>query len=925
MRFARARATRARAWWAGLVVAFLALDASAAPLPRFSAWTPLAGDVHRHAGSADSHLKLAAGVCSEGGTGDPHERGLNVAVYAALRTAGYDWGNLSYHDFAISSGEQSRTYRDWIAPGPARGVDETFGYQVIPSTAGFPDWTRCGSGAPADQPCAGSTGANEALSHSTAAELANARGVFAAFSGREYTNGVSLHTIAIPAGPTDTICGLDRDASNPSSPLPLADRCANEGELYAWIHRSAAEHGGGDGVLIRAHPEDPAQPGAWSWHPVYLPGGFSDRSIYGIEVGRQFAVGATWEATFQKYIARGYRLFPAYGSDAHRLHHDRVGCYGDERPQLGTGATICWADAAAGAWGRPELIDAMRERRCYYSSAFEPRLELEACNTAASPACVAMGGNLDSPDGRVRVKVRATNDPRSQGALASPQRRLAHVELVSHAGAVLRSCTSCCSRRDATGDVCEVDFSAVSPSAAGGAVYVRICSGTAACGADADSTALISAPVFVNWSAFRDSVGHEGDGSYDTDADGIEAQRDNCPALANPAQENFDHDAFGDACDLDCRSSAADADGDGHYECARCLGASGDSDGDRLPDACDNCPTVPNGPAQAAMAGLGNQLDRDGDGIGDACDNCVVDPNPEAIPLPGRTTTGGQLDDDADGYGNACDPDFDNDGRVQTSAYSELLASHGRRVTSDECGASGTVPCERFDFDGRDLSIGGCAFNCSDSTAFFRLTLDPTTGAYRAPPRLGPKCADCGVRFDALPCAGDACDPDGDGVLHASDNCPFTANPQQEDTDGDRVGDACDSCTLVPNRRVPAGFLAANPWATLTGGQRDDDADGYGNICDAKFPGSTGLLVSTPDLREMRASTGKARAARNCGTDADAPCAAFDLNEGGSMIATSDLVRFRELSSRQPGPRCASCPLACAAGSAAVCPAAASP
>jgi hypothetical protein len=56
---------------------------------------------------------------------------------------------------------------------------------------------------------------------------------------------------------------------------------------------------------------------------------------------------------------------------------------------------------------------------------------------------------------------------------------------------------------------------------------------------------------------------------------------------------------------------------------------------------------------------------------------------------------------------------------------------------------------------------------------------------------------------------------DGDGVAFASDNCPFTYNPGQEDADGDGVGDLCDNCPLV-----------ANP------DQADANADDVGDVCE---------------------------------------------------------------------------------------------
>jgi hypothetical protein len=70
--------------------------------------------------------------------------------------------------------------------------------------------------------------------------------------------------------------------------------------------------------------------------------------------------------------------------------------------------------------------------------------------------------------------------------------------------------------------------------------------------------------------------------------------------------------------------------------------------------------------------------------------------------------------------------------------------------------------------------------------------------------------------------------------------------------------------------RVAQGFLTANAWATLTGGQRDDDHDGYGNKCDADFT-PTGAIVGPADLAQFRTSEGKSRTVDTCGLPGRAP------------------------------------------------------
>ncbi len=161
-------------------------------------------------------------------------------------------------------------------------------------------------------------------------------------------------------------------------------------------------------------------------------------------------------------------------------------------------------------------------------------------------------------------------------------------------------------------------------------------------------------------------------------------------------------------------------------------------------------------------------------------------------------------------------------------------------------------------------------------------------------------------------------DDDADGWPDALDSCPTISNREQTDSDGDGVGDVCDSCVLFPNPRRALSYLDENPWATLTGGQRDDDHDGYGNACDADFT-ATGRMVASKDLAHFRASSGKSRSDDNCARSGDRPCAIFDLYEEGTIIDSDDLRRFRELSGKPAGPKCASCPLVCEAGAAGSC------
>jgi len=134
----------------------------------------------------------------------------------------------------------------------------------------------------------------------------------------------------------------------------------------------------------------------------------------------------------------------------------------------------------------------------------------------------------------------------------------------------------------------------------------------------------------------------------------------------------------------------------------------------------------------------------------------------------------------------------------------------------------------------------------------------------------------------------------------------------------------------VPNPRVACGFLSANPWATLTGGQRDDDHDGYGNVCDGKFV-DQGTVVGPGDTAQYKASVGRDRRTNTCGTSGTLPCAIFDLNldqndDGITTIGPEDTARYKLLVGSEPGPKCDLCtgsgaasPLGCKAGANASC------
>ncbi len=92
-------------------------------------------------------------------------------------------------------------------------------------------------------------------------------------------------------------------------------------------------------------------------------------------------------------------------------------------------------------------------------------------------------------------------------------------------------------------------------------------------------------------------------------------------------------------------------------------------------------------------------------------------------------------------------------------------------------------------------------------------------------------------------------DFDGDGVADDNDNCPFEANPLQEDADIDEVGDTCDNCwsDYNPDQEDAdldgIGDACDNCPTVYNLDQMDSDGDGYGDVCTFVEPTGTGQGV----------------------------------------------------------------------------------
>jgi hypothetical protein len=503
-----------------------------------------AGDSHQHAATISMLEREARDPPVPGFVKGLHEHGSSADAFDAMRGGGYDWGSVSHHDTNhpgqmanICIDPSSVKFRWWLK---------------FMTPAGFAD-AAGPAGTIVNPP------SNEALALSRVASAHTVEGVggFLALAGREFTNyaftpkGVGPreggHKIVILPGETNGMCVMD-------GRLVGDEYCRSEYRLYRWLATSTVPQG----VLIQAHPGDADAMDLRPLHPRNAPGGLSDAFVQGVEVSSS-KNDPQWEASYQRLLRSGYRVFPAFGSDSHDATSAKQGANARK------GATICWIEERT----RHALLDAMLSRRCYYASSLRPALRYQM-RPADEGRWVAMGGLVDAPDGRVAINVLALNDPRNASGDPRLARRFDVIELLDARGQVLASepCT-----RDADGrDLCRLER--IELHVDDGAIYPRVrmddpnpkaCRSTRTpdllpnCG-----KLVIGSAIYVNWDRYLETTPYrvcrfgpdelpcDRPGCLpqrvDRDQDGFPDGCDVCPDLANPNQADADKDGFGDAC-----------------------------------------------------------------------------------------------------------------------------------------------------------------------------------------------------------------------------------------------------------------------------------------------------------------------------------------------------------------------------------------
>jgi hypothetical protein len=231
-----------------------------------------------------------------------------------------------------------------------------------------------------------------------------------------------------------------------------------------------------------------------------------------------------------------------------------------------------------------------------------------------------------------------------------------------------------------------------------------------------------------------------------------------------------------------------------------------DTDGDGVPDASDNCPSVAN-PGQlntdgAADGGDACDPDDDNDSVADGSDACAAGD----IGWTSNATT----DHDSDGCRDSTeDTDDDNDGKLDaTDGCPRGDTGWTSNASTDHDNDGCRDSTEDTDDDNDSVADGSDACSTGDTGWTSNASTDHDSDG----------CRD----------AGEDTDDDNDTIADGTDNCPTVANASQANSDGDTLGDACDPDD--DNDTIADGTDNCPTVANMDQDDRDDD--GLGDACD---------------------------------------------------------------------------------------------